>query len=76
MKILFLSPWFPYPPVNGLKIRIYNLIKSLSSRHSIELISFVRYVEAYTIVADVPDWPIRKRRENLNHILDYRKFLS
>jgi glycosyltransferase involved in cell wall biosynthesis len=42
MKILFLSPWFPYPPVNGSKIRIYNLLKSLGSCHSIELISFVR----------------------------------
>jgi len=42
MKILFLSPWFPYPPVNGSKIRIFNLLKSLTSRHSIELISFVR----------------------------------
>jgi len=42
MKILFLSPWFPYPPVNGSKIRIYNLLKSLGSRYSIELISFVR----------------------------------
>jgi len=42
MKIIFLSPWFPYPPVNGSKIRIFNLIKSLASRHSVELISFVR----------------------------------
>ena len=42
MRILYLSPWFPFPPSNGSKIRIYNLLKSLASRHSIELISFVR----------------------------------
>ncbi len=42
MRILYLSPWFPSPPSNGSKIRIYNLLKSLTSRHSIELISFVR----------------------------------
>jgi len=42
MKILFLSPWFPYPPVNGSKICIYILLKSLGSHHSIELLSFVR----------------------------------
>lgn len=42
MKILFLSPWFPYPPVNGSKIRIFNLLRSLDSRHCIELISFIR----------------------------------
>ena len=42
MNILFLSPWFPYPTENGSKIRIYNLIKYLSNRHNIRLISFVR----------------------------------
>ena len=42
MKILFISPWFPYPPENGSKIRIFNLIKVLSNRHNIRLISFVR----------------------------------
>ncbi len=42
MKILFLSPWFPTPPVNGSKIRIYHLLKALSGRHTVNLISFVR----------------------------------
>ncbi len=40
MKILFLSRWFPYPPDNGSRIRIYNLLKSLSARHDVTLISF------------------------------------
>jgi glycosyltransferase involved in cell wall biosynthesis len=40
MKILFCSRWFPYPPDNGSRIRIFNLIKQLSSRHEIDLISF------------------------------------
>ena len=40
MRILFLSRWFPYPPDNGARIRIYNLLKSLASRHEIDLISF------------------------------------
>ena len=42
MNILFLSPWFPYPTENGSKIRIYNLIKALSKKHEVRLISFVR----------------------------------
>ena len=42
MKILFLSPWFPTPPVNGSKIRIYHLLKALSRRHSVSLVSFIR----------------------------------
>lgn len=42
MKILFNTPWFPTPPVNGSKIRIFNLIKSLAVKHKIDLISFIR----------------------------------
>lgn len=40
MRILFISRWFPYPPDNGSKIRVFNLIKYLSRRHEIALLSF------------------------------------
>ena len=40
MKILFLSRWFPIPPDNGSKIRIYNLLAGLSQRHDVTLLSF------------------------------------
>lgn len=40
MRILFLSRWFPYPPNNGSKIRIYNLINGLSKHHDVTLLSF------------------------------------
>ena len=40
MRILFISRWFPYPPDNGSKIRVFNLIKALSGRHEIVLLSF------------------------------------
>lgn len=40
MKILFISRWFPCPPDNGSKIRIFNLIRRLSIRHNITLLSF------------------------------------
>ena len=40
MKVLFLSRWFPYPPDNGSKIRILNLIKRLSVHNEVHLISF------------------------------------
>jgi len=42
VRILFLSPWFPYPPVNGSKIRIYNLVRALAREHEVSLLSFVR----------------------------------
>ncbi len=40
MKILFVSRWFPYPPDNGARIRVYNLIRHLARHHEIDLISF------------------------------------
>ena len=40
MRILFLSGWYPYPPDNGARIRIFNLIKHLAARHEVTLLSF------------------------------------
>ncbi|MCC7352760.1 MAG: glycosyltransferase [Anaerolineae bacterium] len=40
MKILFLSTWFPYPPDNGSKIRVYHLLRALGSKHQVTLVSF------------------------------------
>jgi glycosyltransferase involved in cell wall biosynthesis len=40
MRILFLSNWFPYPPDNGSKIRIFNMISGLAREHEVTLISF------------------------------------
>lgn len=39
-RVLFLSRWFPFPPSNGSKLRIYNLIRALGSAHELTLISF------------------------------------
>jgi len=41
MKILIISPFFPYPPDSGGAIRIYNLIKHLSASHEITLLSYI-----------------------------------
>lgn len=40
MNILFLSRWFPYPPDNGSKVRIFNLLRILSKNHQVTLLSF------------------------------------
>jgi glycosyltransferase involved in cell wall biosynthesis len=42
VRILFLSGWFPYPPDNGSRIRVFNLVKQLSSSHEIDLLSFAQ----------------------------------
>lgn len=38
-KILVLSSRFPYPPIGGDKIRIYNIIKLLSQGYKVDLLS-------------------------------------
>ena len=40
MHILFLSRWQPFPPNNGSKLRIYNLLKLISQVHQVTLLSF------------------------------------
>jgi glycosyltransferase involved in cell wall biosynthesis len=40
MQVLFLSYWYPEPPDNGSKLRIYNLIRALCTKHTLDLISF------------------------------------
>ena len=40
MKILYLSHRFPYPPSKGEKIRTFNQIRQLASKHTVHLCSF------------------------------------
>jgi glycosyltransferase involved in cell wall biosynthesis len=42
MNILMITPYLPYPIVSGGQIRTYNLLKHLSKKHNITLMSFVR----------------------------------
>jgi glycosyltransferase involved in cell wall biosynthesis len=40
MKLLVVSSWFPFPASNGSKLRALNLLKSLSERHDVTLLTF------------------------------------
>ena len=39
MRLLFLTPQFPYPPHKGTTLRNFNLIAGLAARHEIDLLS-------------------------------------
>jgi len=39
MRVLYLSPWFPYPLDTGSRTRVYYLLKSLAERHRVTLLS-------------------------------------
>lgn len=47
MRILFLTPQFPYPPHKGTTLRNYNLIAGLAPRHTIDLLSFADSVPGF-----------------------------
>lgn len=40
MRILFLSAWHPYPPDNGARLRIFNILRGLAEMHDITLLTF------------------------------------
>jgi polysaccharide biosynthesis protein PslH len=46
MRVLAVSSWFPHPPVNGAKLRAYEVLRQLASRHAVTLLSFAEAGEA------------------------------
>ena len=46
MHLLFLTPWHPWPPDNGSRIRVSQLLRSLTARHEVSLITFAGEPEA------------------------------
>jgi glycosyltransferase involved in cell wall biosynthesis len=40
MNLLFLSRWYPWPADHGARLRVLNLLRSLATRHVVDLISF------------------------------------
>jgi polysaccharide biosynthesis protein PslH len=56
LKILFLTSRFPYPPHRGDKLKIFNLIKSLSSQHDVHLLSFIQESEEAAFGDKMMNW--------------------
>ena len=48
MNLLFLTPQLPHPPRQGTAIRNWGLIKSLSARHTLTLLTFAQPTETIT----------------------------
>lgn len=44
-KILFLTPLFPFPPKDGFRARVFNMMRYLSKHYDITLLSFIRKKE-------------------------------
>lgn len=46
LRILLLTPSLPYPPIWGFGIRVYQLVRDLSRRHHVTLLTYGRENEA------------------------------
>jgi polysaccharide biosynthesis protein PslH len=55
MKLLFVAPTLPYPPLTGSTLITLNHIKHLSARHKIDLISFTDRKNPSNL-GDLPRW--------------------
>jgi glycosyltransferase involved in cell wall biosynthesis len=81
MHILFVSRWYPFPPDNGSKLRIYNLLRGLSTKHEIHLVSFVDHsdidLDAQEIHAICRDVQVVKYKPfHPNSLIAYLGYLS
>ena len=56
MNILLLSPWLPWPPFDGARIRIFETLRYLSRRHRITLLAAVRHPEEEAQTAPLEDF--------------------
>ena len=53
MRVLFLTPRFPYPPLKGDQVVAYHRLRLLSRRHEITLLSFVESEEELAGAAEL-----------------------
>lgn len=83
MKILFISHIFPYPPDEGIKLPVYNLLKEFSKKHEITLFTFIknqqrqyihlisRYCRVITVNSDIKKNPLHRIFFSLTSNLPY-----
>jgi glycosyltransferase involved in cell wall biosynthesis len=56
MRVLYLSTWFPYPPDNGAKLRVYHLLRGLAAQHAVSLLSFAWDTARPEDAAELKSW--------------------
>ncbi|HAU99197.1 MAG: Glycosyl transferase, group 1 family protein [Microgenomates group bacterium GW2011_GWF2_45_18] len=61
MNILMLTPYLPYPLHSGGQIRTYNLLKSLSKKHSITLFSLIKDESERSYIEELQKYCVKIR---------------
>jgi glycosyltransferase involved in cell wall biosynthesis len=80
MQLLLLTPQLPYPPQQGTSLRNYHIIRGLSGRHDVSLLSFTEtppaasdlaVMEQHTRVCTVPA-PVRTTGQRILQLVGSR----
>jgi polysaccharide biosynthesis protein PslH len=56
VKLLVISQFFPYPPINGGRQRAYHLLKGLARRHDIHLLTFAQDQSDLSHIGDLAEF--------------------
>jgi GT2 family glycosyltransferase/glycosyltransferase involved in cell wall biosynthesis len=87
-QILIVNPVFPYPPVDGGKMRVYHIIREMAPRHDIHLLCYIEPGQKKDIAemkkicreVDTVDWPqpygCLERRTEAAFPMYYRGYYS
>ena len=59
MKILLVTSYFPYPPIVGGKVRVWNLLKRIAERHEVTLLSLLDSANDTQFLSDVQQYCTR-----------------
>ena len=74
MKILIISDALPYPPDEGEKIRLFNIIKNISQLHEVSLITLIEPQHEKQYITELRKYCSRvntvflKKRSKFHHI--------
>jgi len=63
LRVLVVSPWFPYPARSGSKQRVYQLVRQLAVHHDVTLLSYVRVGEEPDVAGLRREVPVEFVRE-------------
>jgi GT2 family glycosyltransferase/glycosyltransferase involved in cell wall biosynthesis len=67
-QLLIVNTVIPYPPVDGGKIRLYQMMKNLSSRYDIHFVAFFQSPMDLEGIAGIEDYCVRIDTVPLNHL--------
>jgi sugar transferase (PEP-CTERM/EpsH1 system associated) len=80
MRILFITDYLPYPLIGGERIRVYNLLRRVASKHEVSIAGFLDPPDDLEAVAHLEKFCVKvetarlQRRSSLTHLPGLMRF--